>query len=158
LRVSIETRGARPSCRGCGSAVTVKDRVTVELTDLPCFGRPAVLAWRKTRWECVAGCGSFTEQAPGIGAARLKLTARAARWATVQVGGHGRSVSEVATDLGCGWHAVMDAVAAYGQVLVDDPDRFAEVTALGLDETLACRRGRWREQRWTTQIVDVGAG
>lgn len=85
----------------------IKDRDTVELTDLPCFGMPAVLAWRKTRWECSDGCGSFTEQAP-VAAARLKLTDRPGRWATVQVGRYGRSVSEVAKDLGCGWHAVMD--------------------------------------------------
>jgi len=52
----------------------------------------------------------------------------------------------------------VDAVAAYGRALVDDPDRFGDVTALGLDETLRCRQGRWRRQQWTTQIVDVGVG
>ncbi len=52
----------------------------------------------------------------------------------------------------------MDAVVAYGQVLVDDPNRFGDVAALGLDETLRCRLGPWRRQQWTTQIVDVGAG
>lgn len=158
LRVMVETRGERPSCPGCEAPVRVKDRDMVELTDLPCFGRSAVLAWRKVRWECRGGCGSFTEQAPGIAGSRLKLTDRAGRWATLQVGRHGRSVSEVASDLGCGWHAVMDAVVAYGQVLVDDPARFGDVTALGLDETLRCRLGEWRRQAWTTQIVDVGAG
>lgn len=158
LRVMIETRGPRPSCLTCGSAVRVKDRDIVELVDLPCFGRPAVLAWRKIRWTCPAGCGSFTEQAPAIAAARLKLSDRAGRWATVQVGRHGRSVSEVAADLGCGWHPVMDAVVAYGQALVDDPARFGDVSALGLDETLRCRLGEWRRQQWTTQIVDVQAG
>jgi hypothetical protein len=116
--------------------VVVKDRDTVELTDLPCFGQSAILAWRKIRWECPGGCGSFTEQAPQIAAPRLKVTDRAARWATVQVGRHGRSEREVAKGLGCGWHAVMDAVAAYGQLLIDDPDRFGDVTALGLEETL----------------------
>lgn len=137
---------------------SVKDRDLVELTDLPCFGQSAILAWRKIRSECPRGCGSFTGQAPAIAAPRLKLTDRAARWATIQVGRHGRSVSEVAKDLGCGWHAAMDAVAAYGQALVDDPDRFGDVAALGLDETLRCRLGQWRRQQWTTQIVDVGAG
>lgn len=44
------------------------------------------------------------------------MTDRACRWVTVQVGRHGRSVNEVATDLGCDWHTVMDAVAVYGQV------------------------------------------
>lgn len=158
LRVTIETRAQRPRCPHCQAPVVVKDRDTVELTDLPCFGQPAVLVWRKTRWRCRQGCGSFTEQAPGIAAARLRITDRAARWATVQVGRHGRSVSEVACDLGCGWHTVMDAVAAYGQVLIDDPGRFGDVAALGLDETLRCRLGPWRRQQWTTQIVDVQAG
>lgn len=158
VRVTVETRGTRPVCPGCEVPVVVKDRDAVELTDLPCFGQPAVLVWRKTRWGCRGGCGSFTEQAPAIAAPRLKLTDRAARWATVQVGRHGRSVSEVAKDLGCGWHAVMDAVVAYGQVLIDDPDRFTDVAALGLDETLRCRLGKWRRQAWTTQIVDVEAG
>lgn len=158
LRVLVETRGPRPGCPGCGSSVSVKDRDTVELTDLPCFGRPAVLAWRKIRWACEAGCGSFTEQAPAIAAPRLKLTDRAGRWATVQVGRCGRSVTEVAKDLGCGWHPVMDAVVAYGQALIDDPARFGDVAALGLDETLRCRVGKWRRQQWTTQIVDVEAG
>jgi transposase len=79
LRVVVETRGGRPGCPECGSLVTVKDRDTVELVDLPCFGRPAILAWRKVRWECQLGCGSFTEQASAIAAARLKLTDRAGR-------------------------------------------------------------------------------
>ena len=158
LRVTVETRTPRPSCPECDGRVSVKDRDLVELTDLPCFGRPAILVWRKVRWQCRRGCGSFTEHVPQIAASRLKLTDRAARWATVQVGRHGRSVSSVAADLGCGWHGVMDAVVAYGQALVDDPGRFGEVTALGLDETLRCRLGRWRRQEWTTQIVDVTRG
>lgn len=51
----------------------VEDRDTVELADLPCFGQPATLVWRKARWECPDGCGSFTEQAPQIAASRLKV-------------------------------------------------------------------------------------
>ena len=104
LRVTIETRGPRPVCGGCGGAVAVKDRVDVEHTDLPCFGRPTVLVWRKTRWRCARQCGagSFTEQASAIAAPRLVLTDRAGRWVTTQVGRHGRAVSEVAQDLGCG--------------------------------------------------------
>ena len=158
LRVAIETRADRPPCPDCQGPTVLKDRCLVELTDLPCFGTPATLAWRKTRWTCPQGCGSFTERAPGIAAARLRITDRAARWATVQVGRHGRSVSEVASDLGCGWHTVMDAVVACGQSLIDDPGRFGDVTALGLDETLRCRLGPRRHQQWTTQIVDVQAG
>jgi transposase len=160
LRVAIETRTVRPGCGGCGGPVVVKDRVDVDHTDLPCFGRPTVLVWRKIRWRCAVGCGvgSFTEQAPVIASPRLALTDRAGRWVTAQVGRHGRSVTEVAEDLGCGWHTVMDAVIAYGEALVDDPDRFRDVEALGLDETLRCRLGPWKRQQWSTQIVDVGRG
>jgi transposase len=69
----------------------------------------------------------------------------------------GRSVAEVARELGCDWHTVNDAVIAYGTALVDDPGRVGDVTALGLDETLFCRLGRWRTQHWCTSIVDVSA-
>jgi hypothetical protein len=67
LRVHIETRGDRPCCRGCGGPVVVKDRPVVEMVDLPCFGRPARLVWRKTRWACpsrTCPTGSWTEQTP----------------------------------------------------------------------------------------------
>jgi hypothetical protein len=67
-------------------------------------------------------------------------------------------VAEVATDLGCDWHTVMDAVLVYGQPLIDDPlTRIGPVEAVGIDETLA-RQGRYRRQLWSTQIVDVRSG
>ena len=138
----------------------VKDRDEVGHADLPCFGRATVLVWRKIRWCCAQGCGagSFTETAAAIAAPRQRLTDRAGRWATVQVGRKGRPVSDVAAELGAGWDPVMEAVAAYGQVLIDDPDRFADVEAIGMDETLRARTGPYRTQQWSTQIVDVGAG
>lgn len=115
LVITIATRGPRPDCGGCGGPVSVKDRSEVSLADLPCFGRPTTLVWRKVRWVCpssVCDVGSFTEQAPAIAAPRLAITDRAGRWATVQVGRRGRSVIEVADELGCCWHGVMDAVVA----------------------------------------------
>ncbi|MGQ0616083.1 MAG: transposase family protein [Acidimicrobiia bacterium] len=54
LRVHVETRDQRPSCPACAGGVTVKDRPNVELVDLPCFGRPVRLVWRKRRWSCPA--------------------------------------------------------------------------------------------------------
>jgi transposase len=154
LRVMVETHQRRPTCPGCGGPVQAKDRADVEHADLPCFGRCAVLVWRKRRWECASRCGapSFTENAGSIAAPRQRLTDRAGRWATIQVGRRGRPVSDVASELGASW----DAVVAYGQALIDDPARFADVEALGLDETLQCKTGPWRRQVWSTQIVDVG--
>ena len=52
----------------------------------------------------------------------------------------------------------MDAVVAYGTPLIDDPGRYGTVGAVGLDETLCVRVGRYRTQVWSTQIVDVQAG
>ena len=162
LRVHVETRGLRPRCGDCRREARIKDRSDVELVDLPVFGRSAQLVWRKHRWECPEGScpvGSWTGEDLRITAPRLGLTDRAGRWATRQVGMHGRTVNEVATDLGCDWHTVNDTVIAYGTALVDDdPDRIGEVTALGLDETLFSRQGRWRRQYWSTSIVDVEAG
>ena len=161
IRVHVETVGERPGCDGCGGAARVKDRPVVELVDLPCFGRPTRLVWHKRRWCCPAdGCasGSWTEDAPGIAAPRLTLTDRAGRWVTEQVGRWGRTVNELAVELDADWHTINDAVIAYGTPLIDDPARVGSVTALGLDEVLYARIGRWRRQVWSTSIVDVGRG
>jgi transposase len=156
LRIAIATSPERPSC--CGRAAWRHGTREVVLVDLPVFGRPARLVWCKQRWTCPVCGRAWTEQDSQIASSRCALTTRAARWATRQVGGHGRSVQEVADDLGCDWHTVMDAVELYGTPLIDDPGRFGTVTALGLDETLFCRQGRFRVQCWSTQIVDVRRG
>jgi transposase len=161
IRVHVETRGPRCRCEGCGATGWVKERPTVELVDLPCFGRPARLVWRKHRWCCpIPACpvGSWTGQDPRIAAARLAMTDRAGRWVTDQVGRCGRTVNEVADELGCDWHTVNDAVIAYGTALVEDPDRIGQVAAVGLDEVLFAREGTWRTQAWSTSIADVARG
>jgi transposase len=159
--VHIESRASRPGCAACGAPAWVKDRPLVELVDLPCFGRPARLVWHKHRWCCPdqdCETGSWTGEDPAIAPARGAMTDRAARWVCEQVGRLGRTVAEVARELGCDWHTVNDAVIAYGTALIDDPDRIGTVDALGLDETLFCRTGRWRTQQWCTSIVDVSPG
>ncbi len=52
----------------------------------------------------------------------------------------------------------MDAVVVIGEQLIDHPDRIGAVTALGLDETLFARVGRFRTQQRSTRIVDVRRG
>ena len=102
LRVHVETRlEGVERCPACDTPARVKDRDRVPLTDLPCFGRRAVLVWHKRRWRCPGwSCptGSWTETDPAIASSRLKLTDRAGRWVTFQVGCHGRTVAEVASD------------------------------------------------------------
>jgi transposase len=159
--VHVETRADRPSCPGCDGSVWAKDQRPVELVDLPAFGRPARLVWHKRRWSCpdsACALGSFTEAVGRIAAARLVMTDRAGRWATEQVGRFHRSVNELAVELGCDWHTINDTVIAYGTPLIEDPARIGDVDALGLDETLFARLGRWRRQHWSTSIVDVRRG
>ena len=161
LMIRVETTLERPSCPGCDRRPHDHGCREVELVDLPVFGRAARLVWNKQRWLCpnpACPMVTWTEQHPAIASECCALTTRAARWATIQVGRHGRAVSEVAADLGCDWHTVMDAVALFGQPLIDDPGRFGAVTAVGLDETLAIREGPYRRQLFSTQIVDVQCG
>jgi len=47
-------------------------------------------------------------------------------------------------ELDCDWHTINDVVIAYGTPLVEDPNRFGKVRALGLDETLFYREDRDR--------------
>ncbi len=105
------------------------------------------------------GVGSWSIEHAEIGPAGHKLTTRAGRWATEQVGRYARSVNEVAEALGTDWHTINDAVIAYGEALLAaDVDRIGTVRALSLDETLFKREGRWRTQRWSTQLVDARTG
>ena len=158
LVVHVEQAGARPWCQRCGGPSRVKDRDLVALADLPCFGRPARLVWHKFRLCCPDGdceMGSWTWEDSRIAVTRQVMTDRAGRWATVQVGMLGRTVAEVARELGCDWHTVI----SFGTALVDDPDRIAEIVeALGLDETLFVRRGERHRQEFVTSIVDVSPG
>ena len=72
------------------------------------------------------------------------MTTRAAKWATRQVGG-GRTVYEVAAELGCDWHTVNDAVTTYGEALLEaDRKRLIQTSAIGLDETTFVRL--WAEE------------
>ena len=76
---------------------------------------------------------------------------------TVQVGRRGRSVDEVAAELGCDWHTVNNEVRRWGEALLEaDGDRVGAVEAVGVDETLFWRKGRWRTKQWWTSVVDVG--
>ncbi len=161
LGVHVRCRSARPSCAGCGGSLWSLGERRVVLVDLPVFGRAVRLVWHKRRWRCpqhdCAG-GSVTEQASQIAPRRALLTTRAARWATRRAG-RGEAVSDTASVLGCDWHTVNASVQRWGSALLDvDTERISAVSALGLDETLMWRRGRFGTKAWSTSIVDVGSG
>ena len=161
LRVHIRRRAARPGCGVCGVRLWSDGERPVVLATLPAFGRPARLVWHKRRWRCGRpGCeaGTVTEQDPAIAPARERLTARAGRWATRRAG-RGHALKDIASELGCSWHRVNVSVRRWGEALVDaDTERISQVGALGLDEVLLWRRGRFRTKAWATTIVDAGGG
>ena len=160
--IHVETLPIAVGCPSCGVIAWVKDRARITLVDLPMFGRPARLVWHKRRFTCPdpdCANGSWTEEDARIAAPRQVLTARAARWATFQVGRRARSVNEVAGELGCDWHTVNDTVVSYGEAILDqDTERIGDVTTLGLDEVLMVRVGSLHRQHFTTQLVDVRRG
>lgn len=152
-------------CPGCGGPARVKERPLVRYVDLPVYGAPMRLGWRKHRMRCPdPDCPkrSWVLSDHRIAAKGCLLTTRAAKWATVQVGG-GRTVSEVAAELACDWHTVNDAVTTYGgALLAADRKRLNRTTAIGLDETSFVRLATGRTSYATTvcdvahhQIIDI---
>ena len=66
-------------------------------------------------------------------------------------------MGELADELGCSWQPVNESVRRWGSALLAaDTERISQVEALGLDETLMGRWGRFRARAWSTSIVDVG--
>ena len=156
--VFIELVREHVGCPTYGVIAHVNDRQCVRLNDLTMVGRRIVLLWNKRRLWCrESACapGSWTEVNRRIAAPRLRLTDRAGHSATFQVGANGRAVNDVAGELGCEWHTINDAVLAYGNSLVNHPERFRDVTSLGLDEHLMVRDGERRRRQFVTAIVDV---
>ena len=161
LMLHVRCRAPRPLCAGCGGGLWSDGGRAVVLVDLPVFGRPVRLVWRKGRWrrpDRGCGTGSVTQQNPQIAPRRALLTTRAARWATRQVG-QGRPVGDAAAELGCCRSAASQSVLVWGQGLLDaDVERIGATNAAGLDETLFCRGGRYRRKGWRTGIVDASGG
>jgi len=150
LVVLVETVDPRRGCPGCGVVGQVKERPQVRLRDATASGRRVRVVWRKRRWACPEpDCvrASWTEQHDAVGARR-----RSTRRCRVQVASgvtRGRSVAEVADDVGMGWRAAMRAVAEEAVV----PDRLRPVARLGIDETVSGRR-----RQFVTHLVDLDTG
>jgi transposase len=106
VMVHVEWRTEQPGCSACGMPAWMKDRPAVVQVDLPCFRRPARLVWHKHRLRCRdedCAVGSWTREDPRIAPARGAMTDRAGRWVCEQVGRLGRTVAEVARELGYDW-------------------------------------------------------
>lgn len=147
-------------CPDCGRQAHIKDRPQVSYVDLPVYGAPMRLVWRKHRMRCPnSACSrrSWVLDDHRIGAKDCFLTTRAAKWATRQVGQVGRTVSDVARELHCDWKVIDKTVVAYGNALLDaDTKRLKKTEALGLDETQFTKLGKFRTKQWCTTVADVG--
>ncbi len=131
LVVGVEL-AVRPCCGGCGGRVHGHGASTVGLADLRAFGRAVRLGWRKRRWLCPEeSCAvrTFTGQDPAVAPPRARMTSRAARHATRRAG-LGRAISEIAAELGAGWHTVMAAVHRWDVMDLSGPYRKTFTDAL----------------------------
>lgn len=108
LEVTVESASVPMGCPPCGVVSPSHGRRSVALVDVPCFGQPVRLVWRKRTWRCpMAECGiSFTEQDDQVAFARALLTRRACWWAIGQIRRENASVAGVARQLGCAWRTV----------------------------------------------------
>jgi len=145
-------------CPSCAGHAQVKERPVVAYVDLPVYGTAMKLSWKKHRLRCpnpTCARRTWVLSDHRIAAKNCLLTTRAAKWATVQVGG-GRTVSEVAAELDCDWHTVNDAVVTYGKALLEaDRKRLNKTTAIGLDETSFRRLGSRGYTAYATTVADV---
>jgi len=72
LSITVTIVGERPACV-CGGAVHRHGIRKVVLVDLPAFGRPTRLAWRKQRWRCSACGRCWCDEHPEIATARCTV-------------------------------------------------------------------------------------
>jgi transposase len=158
VEVMIEQVPGAVACPTCSRRAQVKERPVVHYVDLPVYGTPMSLAWKKHRMRCgdpACAKKSWVLEDHRIAAKHCLLTTRAAKWATMQVGG-GRTVSEVAAELACDWHTVNDAVTTYGKALLEaDRKRLNKTTAIGLDETSFIKLKGNSRADFVTTVADV---
>ena len=159
LVIEIEAITELVGCPGCGVLARTHGRMVVEYRDLPAFGRPARLVWRKRRYRCEEGrcaTGTWSEESAAF-SARCLLTDRAGAECCRQVGRNARPVTQLAAELGVCWDTVMDAVREHGEPLVDDPHRVGAVRALGVDETTFLTATKDHGTLYATGMVDLDA-
>ncbi len=161
LVLLVETTADRDWCRTCGVRAASKGRARVAVRDVPVGDRPVMLVWNKRIWRCeqdACPAGSWRETSSEI-RPRVVLTERARRWVVRRVGRDGTAVSQLAHELGVGWHTVNDAVIELGErMIADDDDRLEGVRAVGVDEHNVLRGTFNSPTTWGTAFVDLDRG
>jgi transposase len=137
LRVAVESPPREGGCPVCGVIASSHGRRLVRLVDVPGFGRPVELAWRKRTWRCAdPACAGrvFTEQHDDLARPRALLTVRACWWAIGQLRREHASMQGLARQLGTTWRTVWTSIKPLLEALAGDESRFDGVTSLGVDE------------------------
>ncbi|MGH3672955.1 MAG: ISL3 family transposase [Pseudonocardiaceae bacterium] len=124
--------------------------------------------WRPARGDLLAQAGLVlpTSGVPGEDVDRNGSGDRAAGMldragsglGLEQVGARDAAVSAVAAQLGVAWWTIMNLTIEQGTPIVEDPQRLADVDAIGVDET-AYLRATGRHPTWfATGITDLTPG
>ena len=139
VQITVESAPAVMGCPSCGVVAGSHGRRTVRLVDVPCFGAPTAVLWRKRTWSCpepACSTSVFTEQDGQVAKPRAMLTTRACRWVVDQLRHEHASIAGLARQLGTTWRTVWTSIAPILQGAADDEARFAGVRTLGVDEHL----------------------
>ncbi|GAA1746302.1 hypothetical protein GCM10009810_03560 [Nostocoides vanveenii] len=135
--VTVESPAVLMGCPGCGVIAAGRGRRTVELVDIPAFGRPVRIRWRKRTWRCAepqCATGSFTEQDERVARPRALLTRRGCWWAIGQLRREHASVAGLARQFGTSWRTVWRSIEPLLKTMAAEESRFEGVSALGVDE------------------------
>lgn len=137
VRVAVESPAELTGCRACGVVAESHGRRDVVLVDVPGFGRPTRLVWRKRTWRCrepACPARSWTERDDDLARPRALLTTRACWWAIRQLRREHASVAGLARQLGTTWNTVWKSIKPLLEAMAADDTRFDGVSDLGVDE------------------------
>ena len=141
-------------CRRCGGHGDIRDTVLRRLAHEPFGHRPTTLHIRLRRYKCIE-CGHVWRQDTTTAApARAKISRAGLDWALRALVVDHDTVSVIADKLAVSWHTANSAVLAEGhRLLINDPNRFDDVSVIGVDEHV------WRHTRrgdkYVTVIIDL---
>lgn len=141
-------------CHRCGSQGTARGTVIRRLAHEPWGWRPTTLEVRVRRYRCAECAHVWRQDTSAAAEPKAKLSRRALRWALEGLVLQHLTVARVAQCLAVRWNTANDAVLTEGRrLLIEDPTRFENVTAIGVDEHV------WRHTRrgdkYVTVIIDL---
>ena len=141
-------------CRRCGQRGVLRDTVVRRLAHEPLGWRPTILEVVVGRYRCGDCSHVWRQDTAKAAEPRAKLSRRGLRWALEGIVVQHLTVARIAEGLAVSWNTANDAVLAEGRrVLIDDPQRFDGVKAIGVDEH--CWRHTRKGDKYVTVVIDL---